>query len=79
MVIRVVEFSREGYTRLERHMPKNQHTQWKLMNFENWCKVEKIIRFLGKNLSNFVSPTVKLNNLYYHDIHYPVHIGAEFF
>ena len=25
-----------GYTKLERFLPKNQHTQRKLLNFENW-------------------------------------------
>jgi hypothetical protein len=35
MVIRVVEFSREG-TKLERFLPKNQHIQRKFLNFENW-------------------------------------------
>ena len=39
MVIGVVEFSSVG-TKLERFLPKNQHTQRKLMNFENWCKGE---------------------------------------
>ena len=34
MAIRVVEFSNGG-TKLERFLPKNQHTQRKL-NFENW-------------------------------------------
>ena len=36
MVIPVVEFS-SGGTKLERFLPKNQHTQRKLLNFENWC------------------------------------------
>ena len=29
-----------GGTKLERFLPKNQHTQRKLLNFENWCSVE---------------------------------------
>ena len=33
---RIVEFS-SGGTKLERFLPKNQHTQRKLLNFENWC------------------------------------------
>ena len=37
MVIWVVEFSSGGGgTKLERFLPKNQHTQRKLLNFENW-------------------------------------------
>ena len=39
MAIWVVEFSR-GDTKLERVLPKNQHTQRKLLNFENWCNGE---------------------------------------
>ena len=29
-----------GGTKLERFLPKNQHTQRKLLNFENWVNVE---------------------------------------
>ena len=29
-----------GGTILERFLPKNQHTQRKLLNFENWVNVE---------------------------------------
>ena len=39
MVIQVVEFSSRG-TKLERFLSKNQHTQRKLLNFENWCSGE---------------------------------------
>jgi hypothetical protein len=35
MAIRVVEFS-NGVTKLERFLHKNQHTQKKLLYFENW-------------------------------------------
>ena len=35
MAIQVVEFSNGG-TKLERFLPKKQHTQRKLFNFENW-------------------------------------------
>ena len=35
MAIRVVEFSNWG-TKLERFLPKNHHTERKLLNFENW-------------------------------------------
>ena len=31
---------RAGGTKLERFLPKNQHTQSKLLNFENWCNGE---------------------------------------
>ena len=50
MVIGVVEFSIGG-TKLERLLPKNQHTQKKSLNFDNWCKgsftnyVDKILAF----------------------------------
>ena len=36
MALRVMDFSCEGYKLLERFLPKNQHTQRKLLNFENW-------------------------------------------
>ena len=36
MAIRVVEFSETGAIKSERFLPKNQHTQGKLLNFENW-------------------------------------------
>ena len=39
MVIRVVEFSRGG-KKLEIFLPKNQHNQRKLLNFEYWCNGE---------------------------------------
>ena len=43
MAIRVVEISQWGGTKLESFLPKNQHTQRKLLNFENWVtgKVSK--------------------------------------
>ena len=31
---------KSGDTQLERFLPKNQHTQRKLWNFENWCSGE---------------------------------------
>ena len=44
MAIWVVEFSNMGGGRggekLERVLPKNQHTQRKLLNFENWVNGE---------------------------------------
>jgi hypothetical protein len=39
MAIRVVEFH-SGGTIFERLLPKNQHTQRKLLNFENWVNGE---------------------------------------
>ena len=39
MALRVVEFS-NGDTKLERVLPKNQHTQRKLLNFEFWINGE---------------------------------------
>ena len=42
MATRVVEFSNGGYKirKLERFLPKNQNTQRKLLNFENWVNGE---------------------------------------
>jgi hypothetical protein len=46
MAIQVMKFSNGG-AKLERFLPKNQHTQRKLLNFENWTngglRVLKII------------------------------------
>ena len=39
LAIRVMEFS-SGSTKLELFLPKNQHTQRKLLNFENWVNGE---------------------------------------
>ena len=39
MAIRVIEFSYGGYN-VERFLPKNQHIQRKLLNFEFWIKGE---------------------------------------
>ena len=39
MVVRAVKFS-SGDTKFERFLPKNEHTQRKLLNFENWCSGE---------------------------------------
>ena len=46
MAIRVMEFSNGG-TKLEKILPKNQHTQRKLLNFENWVngEVSKVPKF----------------------------------
>ena len=45
-----VEFSRGGGTKLERFLPKNLHTQRKLLNFENWVngEVSKIEHHFSK-------------------------------
>ena len=39
-----------GGTKLERFLPKNQHTQRKLLNFENWVsgEVSKIEHYFSK-------------------------------
>ena len=61
IVIRVVDFSSRGY-KLEKFLHKIQHTQRKLLNFENWCsvdcvevsksaKVSKSISYFKNNLS----------------------------
>ena len=41
-----------GYTKLERFLPKNQHTQRKLLSFEYWCSGE--LAKIGHNFSNNV-------------------------
>ena len=60
MVIQVVEFS-SGGSKLERVLPKNQHTLRKFLNFENWCDGEvsksayNLIFKNHRNLSQFSS------------------------
>ena len=51
MAIRVVKFS-SGGMRLERFLPRNQHTQRKSLNFEFWIKGE--LSKTGHHLSNKV-------------------------
>ena len=43
---------KSGNTKLERFLPKNQHTQRKLLNFENWCNGE--VSKIGHHISNKV-------------------------
>ena len=49
MAIWVVEFS-SGGTKLESFLPKNQHSQRKSLNFENWCSGE--LSKIGYHFSN---------------------------
>ena len=49
MVIWVVELS-SGGTKLERVLPKNQHTQRKLLYFKNWVS-GKLLK-IGQRFSN---------------------------
>ena len=58
MAVRVVEFSIGG-TKLENKLPKNQHTQRKLLNFENWVNGEVSKSAKSPNLLTF-----KVNFLY---------------
>ena len=51
MAIPVVKFSREGY-KIKKILLKNQHTQRKLLNFENWCSDE--VSKIGHHFSNEV-------------------------
>ena len=48
-----------GGTKLERFLPKNQHTQRKLLNFENWISGEVSKSAKSSNLLTF-----KVNFLY---------------
>ena len=50
MAVRVVEFSIGGYK--IRKMPKNQHTQRKLLNFEFWINGE--LSKIGHHFDNKV-------------------------
>ena len=57
MVIRVVEFS-SGGTKLERCLPKNQHTQRKWLNLKNWFSGE--LSNIGPPFSNKVTQKLML-------------------
>ena len=63
MTIRVVEFSKGG-TKLERFLPKNQHTQRKLMNFENWVNgvVSKNRRYFRNKRRSILMLSKNVNN-----------------
>ena len=59
MVVQIVEFSNRG-TKLERCLLKNQHTQRKLLNFENWCNGEMSkIGYHFRNLSDLKIDVIK--------------------
>ena len=38
-----MEFSSRG-TKLQKYLPKNQHTQRKLLNFENWISGLEVLK-----------------------------------
>ena len=46
MAIQVVEFQTECM-KLERFLPKNQHTQRKFLNFENGDPQERVLNWCG--------------------------------
>ena len=54
IAIPVIEFQVRKLKRLERGLPKNQHTQRNLLNFENWCSGE-----LSKIGHNFRKQSLK--------------------
>jgi hypothetical protein len=65
-----------GGTKLERFLPKNQHAQRKLLNFENWSKSAKSpnlltfkVNFLYQKLSESFSIFFSLKN---------INLGAHF-
>ena len=58
MAIQVVEFSNGGY-KIRKIFAKNQHTQRKLLNFENWVNGE-----VSKSAKSLNLLTFKVNFLY---------------
>ena len=62
MAIRVVDFLNGG-TKLERFLPKNQHTQRKLLNFENWISggPQKFSKIRVLEI-NYFHPPIHLTN-----------------
>ena len=53
MAIRVVKFSSEGGTKLDRFFHDNLHTQRKLLNFEFWINGK--LSNIGHHFSNKVA------------------------
>ena len=55
---------KEG-TKLERLLPKNQHTQRKLLNFENWTngKPQQLAKIRGFKVDYFDFSCIKLEKL----------------
>ena len=57
-----------GGTKLERFLHKNQHTQRKLLNFENWCKGEvskSAKKWLSKSIF-YVKNHLNLSQFFFH-------------
>ena len=56
-----------GVTKLERFLPKNQHNQRKLLNFENWVngEVSKSAKILSKSIFYFKNYP-NLSQLFFH-------------
>ena len=52
-----------GYTKLERFLPKNQHTQRKLLNFEFWINGE--LSKIGVELRPLNSADVRFYYCYF--------------
>ena len=47
-------------TKLERFLPKNQHTQMKLQNFENWINGD--LRSFQKSEINYSTPIITVEH-----------------
>ena len=57
MAIRIVEFFKWGDSKLENFLPKNQHSQRKLLDFENsvngeMSKIGHHLLMVSKNVNN---------------------------
>ena len=63
MAIQVVEFL-SGEYQIRKILPKNQHTQRKLMNFENWVngEVSKIRRHFRNKSRSILILSKNVNN-----------------
>ena len=59
----MLSFQRRG-TKLDRFLPKNQHTQRKLLNFENWVngEVSKIRRHFRNKTRSILILSKNVNN-----------------
>ena len=66
-----------GYTKLERFLPKNQHTRREWLNFENWCngEVSKSGKIWLLNSIFYIKNHQYLSNFFSID---SINLGAHF-
>ena len=76
--VKAINYGNTGFqvrgTKLERFLPKNQHTQKELFNFENWCYGE-----VSKSASIWVSKSMfYVKNHWNLSCFFSINLGAHF-